>query len=140
MGNNYIQLTYEALSEKECQALIQHDACGANVLFVGTVRNNAKGADVTHLEFEAYEPMVYRELAEIAQELRAEFGVSNVLLFHRLGKVEVGEAAVIAGISSAHRAEAFHAAEALMNKLKKTVPIWKKEYTSTGAVWVSPTP
>lgn len=109
-------------------------------MFVGTVRNRSKGFAVTHLEFEAYEPMVHSVLSEIADELRKDFGVTKVLLFHRLGKVEVGEAAVIAGVSSAHRTEAFHAVEALMNKLKKSVPIWKKEHTASGAVWVSSTP
>jgi len=140
MQSNFFRLKNEPLSESEAMALIQDDTCGANVLFVGTVRNNAKGSVVSHLEFEAYEPMVHRELQVIADELRTEFGVMHVLLFHRLGKVAVGEAAVIAAVSSAHREAAFRATEALMTGLKKSVPIWKKEYTADGAVWVTPTP
>jgi molybdopterin synthase catalytic subunit len=95
---------------------------------------------VTHLEFEAYEPMVHSVLEEIAEELRMQFGIRGVLLFHRLGRVEVGEAAVIAGISSTHRKEAFEACAMLMDRLKQTVPIWKKEFTEDGAVWVTPNP
>jgi molybdopterin synthase catalytic subunit len=140
MHNNFFRLSEETLSELEAKTLIHHDTCGANVLFVGTVRDSSKGEDVNHLEFEAYEPMVYRVLEEIAKELRGEFGVSQILLFHRLGKVQVGEAAVIAGVSSPHRTAAFQATEALMHRLKTSVPIWKKEYTASGAVWVTPNP
>jgi molybdopterin synthase catalytic subunit len=138
--NNFFQLTLRTLSESEARADLHNLSCGAHVLFVGTVRNRSKGEGVTHLEFEAYEPMVHRVLTEIAADLRKEFGVTGVLLHHRIGRVEAGEPAVIAGISAPHRAEAFHACEALMNRLKQSVPIWKKEFTASGAVWVSPTP
>ena len=140
MHNNFFRLSEETLSESEAKALIQLDTCGANVLFVGTVRHSSKGDEVNHLHFEAYEPMVYSVLEEIAKDLRREFGVSQILLFHRLGKVQVGETAVIAGVSSPHRTAAFQATEALMNRLKISVPIWKKEYTTSGAVWVTPNP
>ena len=138
--NNFFQLTHRTLSESEARAVLHNLSCGAHVLFTGTVRNHSKGEEVTHLEFEAYEPMVHSVLTDIAADLRREFGVTGVLLYHRLGRVEAGEPAVIAGISAPHRAEAFKACEALMNRLKQSVPIWKKEYTSSGAVWVSPTP
>ena len=138
--NNFFQLTLLALSESEARAELHNLACGAHVLFVGTVRNHSKGEEVTHLEFEAYEPMVHSALTEIAEELRNEFDVTGVLLHHRIGRVEAGEPAVIAGISAPHRKDAFHACEVLMNRLKQSVPIWKKEYTSSGAVWVSQTP
>jgi molybdopterin synthase catalytic subunit len=140
MQNNFFRLTLETLSEAEARSIVQDDTCGAMVLFVGSVRNNSKGSIVTHLEFEAYEPMVHSALEEIANDLRTEFGVLNVLLFHRLGKVGVGEPAVIAAVSSAHRNAAFHATEQLMNRLKQLVPIWKKEYTTDGSVWVTPNP
>jgi molybdopterin synthase catalytic subunit len=140
MQNNFFRLTSEPLSEAEVRSIIQDETCGALVLFIGTVRNSSQGSIVGHLEFEAYEPMVYSVLEEIANELRSEFGVMKVLLFHRLGKVEVGEAAVIAAVSSAHRTAAFQATEKLMNRLKQSVPIWKKEFTANGAVWVTPNP
>jgi molybdopterin synthase catalytic subunit len=140
MQNNFFRLTGEPLSEAEARSIIQDPTCGALVLFLGTVRNSSQGSTVNHLEFEAYEPMVYAVLDEIANELRSEFGVMKVLLFHRLGKVCVGETAVIAAVSSAHRMAAFQATEKLMNRLKQSVPIWKKEFTSNGAVWVTPNP
>lgn len=140
MQNNFFRLTHEPLSEGEARSIIHDAACGALVLFVGTVRNSSQGSVVSHLEFEAFEPMVYAVLDEIANELRSEFGVMKVLLFHRLGKVGAGESAVIAAVSSAHRMAAFQATEKLMNRLKQSVPIWKKEFTANGAVWVTPNP
>ena len=140
MKNNFFRLTHDPLSESEVQSILQDDSCGAIVLFVGTVRNNSNGSPVTHLKFEAYEPMVYAVLGEIANEIRAEYGVLNVLLYHRLGTVSVGESAVIAAVSSVHRNAAFHATEKLMNRLKQSVPIWKKEFTEAGAIWVTPNP
>ena len=140
MQNNFFRLAHEPLSEAEARSSIQDATCGALVLFVGTVRNSSQGSTVSHLEFEAYEPMVYAALEEIAKEIRSEFGVVKVLLFHRLGRVGVGETAVIAAVSSAHRAAAFQATEKLMNRLKQSVPIWKKEFTENGAVWVTPNP
>jgi molybdopterin synthase catalytic subunit len=139
-NNNFFRLSPDALSESEARAQLHNLSCGAHVLFVGTVRNHSKGEEVTHLEFEAYEPMVHSALNDIALDLRMEFGVTGVLLYHRIGRVEAGEPAVIAGISAPHRSEAFHACEALMNRLKQSVPIWKKEFTLSGAVWVTQTP
>ena len=138
--NNFFRLSLEALSESEARAQLHNLSCGAHVLFVGTVRNYSKGEEVTHLEFEAYEPMVHSALNDIALDLRMEFGVTGVLLYHRIGRVDAGELAVIAGISATHRSEAFHACESLMNRLKQSVPIWKKEFTLSGAVWVTQTP
>ncbi|MFM7233885.1 MAG: molybdenum cofactor biosynthesis protein MoaE [Flavobacteriales bacterium] len=134
---NSFELSQEPLSESRARALLADATCGALVIFVGTVRDSARGADVTHLEFESYEPMVMKVLNKLANEIREKFGVKGVLLHHRLGKVEVGEAAVIAGISSPHRAEAFAACAYLMERLKEIVPIWKKEFTSEGGMWIS---
>ena len=138
--SNFFRLSPHALSESEARAQLHNFSCGAHVLFVGTVRNHSKGEVVTHLEFEAYESMVHSVLNDIALDLRMEFGVTGILLYHRIGRVDAGEPAVIAGISAPHRSEAFHACEALMNRLKQSVPIWKKEFTLSGAVWVTPTP
>lgn len=139
-GNNYFKLQDDLLSEMEARNLLIRDSCGAHVLFIGTVRSKSKGCDVSHLEFEAYDSMVHAVLNEIANAIRYEFDITDVLLFHRLGRVNITEAAVIAGVSAPHREAAFRACEALMNRLKQEVPIWKKEYTTQGAVWVSQTP
>lgn len=137
---NSFELSHLPLSETRVRNLLADDTCGAIVLFVGTVRNTSKGMGVTHLEFEAYESMVHKVLEDIAADLRAQWGVAGIALHHRLGKVDVGEAAVIAAVSAPHRAEAFDACETLMNRLKQSVPIWKKEYTEQGSVWVSQFP
>jgi molybdopterin synthase catalytic subunit len=140
MRSNHFLLTEHALSESHAREILANPECGAIVLFVGTVRNTAYDIPVLYLEFEAYEPMALRELDSIANEIEEEFGVARVLLHHRLGRVEVGEAAVIAGVAAKHRGNAFPAVERLMNRLKETVPIWKKEHTSNGAIWVSQHP
>lgn len=116
-----------------------HD--GAQVIFQGVVRPESKGRQVVRLEFEAYEPMAYKELRAIASVIRNKWPVvSNVLLHHKLGIVNAGEVAVIAMVTSPHRGEAFEACSFLMNELKKSVPIWKKECYADGHYWVSSTP
>lgn len=137
---NSFELSQEALSELRARTILSDVTCGAVVIFVGNVRASSRGVAVTHLEFESYEPMVLKVLTNLASELREEFGVTGVLLHHRLGRVEVGDTAVVAGISAPHRAEAFEACAHLMNRLKEIVPIWKKEYTVEGGMWVSPHP
>jgi len=137
---NAFKLTYEKLSVDDVRRVIAHDGLGAHVVFCGSVRNNGKGEEVTHLEFEAYESMVIKELERIAADLRLEYAIDRVALHHRLGKVSVGEDAVIAAISAKHRDAAFAACEQLMHRLKAHVPIWKKEFTASGAVWVTPNP
>jgi molybdopterin synthase catalytic subunit len=114
---------------------------GARVIFEGVVRPFNKGKEVLRLEFEAYEPMAISELQRIADEIKIKWpDVNRILLHHRLGVVLAGELAVIAAITSPHRGEAFAACEYLMNRLKQTVPIWKKECYSDGYHWVSSTP
>ena len=98
--NNFFQLSMRTLSESEARADLHNLSCGAHVLFVGTVRNRSKGEGVTHLEFEAYEPMVHHVLTEIAADLRKEFGVTGVLLYHRIGRVEAGEPGGVARVAA----------------------------------------
>lgn len=136
----YFKLTYEPLIVEETMTPLQHDALGAHVLFVGTVRNQSKNKRVVELDFEAYEPMAVSELELIADKIEQKWSIEHILLYHRLGKVAVGEIPVIAAISSKHRTEAFEACAFLMDKLKETVPIWKKEIFEDGSEWVSATP
>lgn len=134
------KLSHELLSIDEVSTLLLRDNLGAQVVFVGTVRNNSMGQVVTHLEFEAYESMAIKELETIASQLREAYPIETVVLHHRLGRVNVGETAVVAGVGAPHREAAFEACRQLMNRLKISVPIWKKEFTASGAVWVTPTP
>lgn len=114
---------------------------GAWVSFTGIVRGSRDHQAVIALEFEAYSGMALSELQKIGNQIIEQWPtVTHVLLYHRLGRCETGEIPVLAAIGSPHRKEAFEACEYLMNKLKETVPIWKKEIYENGSWWVSPNP
>ncbi len=109
---------------------------GAVVLFLGVVRDNARGRHVESLEYEAYEALARREMEKIAATIGARWPVTRVAMIHRTGHLEVGEASVAVGVSAPHRAEAFEAARFAIDTLKLTVPIWKKEIWEGGEAWV----
>jgi molybdopterin synthase catalytic subunit len=110
-------------------------ADGAVCLFVGVVRNENDGRAVRHLEYEAYEDMALPLMHEIADAARRRWPVTSVRLVHRLGRMEIGEASVAVAVASPHRAEAFEACRYVIDALKTSVPIWKKEFYADGAVW-----
>jgi molybdopterin synthase catalytic subunit len=109
-------------------------------VFIGTVRNATKGKAVMRLEFEAYEPMAIAEIEKITQQVSEKWPVQKVLVHHRTGVLQVGEVPVIIAVSAAHRAAAFEACRYIIDTLKQTVPIWKKEFFEDGEVWVGATP
>lgn len=112
-------------------------ASGASVHFVGTVRNHHEGKRVARLYYECYESMAERQLDRIINRVKTDYPVGRVRVLHRLGWLEVGEAAVVIEVSSAHRKEAFEACRAVIEEVKRTVPIWKKEVDEAGAgEWV----
>ncbi len=137
---NHFLLTSELLSLQAFSELLHYDNCGAEAIFNGVVRHTNLAKTVEYLEFEAYYPMVLKQLERIAGELRNHYEIRVIALHHRTGIVPAGESAVLAGITSPHRQDAFGALSALMNELKKTVPIWKKEVYSDGHQWLSSTP
>lgn len=108
---------------------------GAVVVFDGIVRNNTRGRTTLYLDYEAYEEMALRQMDELGREARSKFGVRQVIIIHRLGRLQIGETSVLVIVSSAHRAQAFDACRWLIDTLKKTVPIWKKETFADGTVW-----
>ena len=108
---------------------------GAVVVFDGFVRNNFKGQRTLCLEYEAYETMAYAKMREIGGQIRAKFPIHRLAMVHRLGRLEIGETSVLIAISSPHRAAAFDSCRYAIDTLKRTVPIWKKEYFFGGAVW-----
>jgi molybdopterin synthase catalytic subunit len=109
---------------------------GATVLFVGTVRDHSEGkTGVTHLDYEVYEEMVQPKIAEVVNEALIKWPVLAVAVEHRSGVVKLGEASVAVAVSSAHRADAFASAEFIIDELKKSAPIWKKEHWPGGAEW-----
>jgi molybdopterin synthase catalytic subunit len=137
---NHFSLTHESLSPLVFNELLHYDNCGAEAIFNGVVRHTNWDKRVTHLEFEAYSPMVFKQLELISTELRNQYDIRVIALHHRVGIVSAGESAVLAGISSPHRQDAFAALSELMNKLKTTVPIWKKEVYTNGHLWLSSSP
>jgi len=109
---------------------------GAVVVFEGVVRNNTKGRATRYLEYECYEGMAIGMMARIGREIAASHAISRIAMAHRLGRMEIGEASVVIVATAPHRKPAFDAALEGINRLKKTVPIWKKEYFADGEVWV----
>jgi molybdopterin synthase catalytic subunit/molybdopterin converting factor small subunit len=113
---------------------------GAAIVFEGTVRNNTRGRRTLYLEYEAYEEMALKQMEGLAGEALGKFGVRDVALVHRLGRLQIGETSVLIVVASAHRAAAFEACRWLIDTLKGTVPIWKKEFFVDGAVWADGEP
>jgi len=113
---------------------------GAAVVFEGVVRDNSRGRRTLYLDYEAYESMALKQMEGLADEARSRFAIREVALVHRLGRLEIGEASVLIVVASAHRGPAFEACRWIIDTLKKTVPIWKKEYFEDGAVWADGEP
>jgi molybdopterin synthase catalytic subunit len=108
---------------------------GAVCVFDGIVRNNTRGRETLYLDYEAYREMALTQMQGLADEAVTKFGVRDVALLHRLGRLQVGETSVLVVVASAHRGAAFEACRWLIDTLKKQVPIWKKETFVDGAVW-----
>jgi MoaE-MoaD fusion protein len=113
---------------------------GAAVIFDGVVRNNTRGRRTLYLDYEAYEAMALKQMEALADGARSQFAIQNVAIVHRLGRLEIGETSVLIVVTSAHRGPAFDACRWIIDTLKKTVPIWKKEYFEDGAVWADGEP
>ncbi|HEY7992836.1 MAG TPA: molybdenum cofactor biosynthesis protein MoaE [Candidatus Eremiobacteraceae bacterium] len=133
-------LTSQPLDERAVAALLDRDGAGAVVTFVGHVRAHSRGRDVTKLEYEAYPEMVEGVFKQIADEIHARGGVIDVAIHHRVGTLEVGEVSVVVAVSAAHRSPAFDACRYAIDRLKQIAPIWKKEHSPDGAVWVEDRP
>jgi|SRR5882672_658635 len=119
---------------------IKRSEDGAAVVFEGVVRNHTRGRRTLYLNYEAYEEMALRQMEGLAEQALQQFQVREVALVHRLGRLEIGETSVLIVVASAHRAAAFDACRWLIDTLKRTVPIWKKEYFEDGAVWADGEP
>ncbi len=135
-----IALTRERIDAESLVAAAKKGEDGAVVVFDGIVRNNTRGRQTLHLDYEAYEEMAAKQIRELAEEARARFAVRHLTIIHRLGRLTVGETSVLIVVASAHRAAAFEACRWLIDTLKKTVPIWKRETFADGAVWADGEP
>ena len=119
---------------------IKQGSDGAVCLFDGIVRNNTRGRETLYLDYEAYREMALAQMNALAEEAVSKFGVRDVALLHRLGRLQVGETSVLIVVASAHRGAAFDACRWLIDTLKKQVPIWKRETFADGAVWADGEP
>ena len=133
-------LTRDRIDAESLVAAAKQGEDGAVVVFDGIVRNNTRGRQTLHLDYEAYEEMAAKQMRELAAEARARFSIRHATIIHRLGRLMVGETSVLIIVASAHRAAAFEACRWLIDTLKKTVPIWKKETFADGAVWADGEP
>lgn len=129
-------LTRHPIDERAVRAHLLEGRDGAVVTFEGVVRNQSKGRATRYLDYECYEAMAIDVLARIGREIVAAHPVSRIALVHRLGRMEIGEASVVVVVTAPHRKPAFDAALEGINRLKRTVPIWKKEYFEDGEIWV----
>lgn len=130
-----VRMVRERILTEAVIARLKQPADGAMVVFDGVVRDNTRGRRTLYLNYEAYEAMALRQMESLAIETRTRFAVRNVSIIHRLGRLEIGETSVLIAVAAAHRGPAFDACRWIIDTLKKTVPIWKKEYFEDGSVW-----
>jgi molybdopterin converting factor subunit 1 len=136
----FASIVRQAIDTQQTLTAIKRPEDGAAVVFEGVVRNQTRGRGTLYLEYEAYEEMALQQMESLAKQSLGQFRIRDVALIHRLGHIEIGETSVLIVIASAHRAAAFEACRWLIDTLKRTVPIWKKEYFEDGAVWADGEP
>jgi molybdopterin synthase catalytic subunit len=131
-----IAVSASALSVDDALAAVRDSGFGGIVVFLGTVRDRSRGKVVTHLEYEAYAEMAEAKMREIARRLESLHAPLRLVMHHRVGDLAVGDIAVIVAAGAPHRDAAFTAARAAIDELKTIVPIWKKEHSDDGAIWI----
>ena len=131
-----IEITTSPLDARGLEAAVAHGGAGAICTFTGIVRDNSRGEAVTHLEYEAYAGMAEEQMRAISAEIADRWPDARVAMAHRVGRLEIGEPSVVVSVSSPHRAEAIAACKWGIDRLKESVPIWKKEFAAGGAVWI----
>ena len=131
-----IRLTREPLNRDALVAAVSHPSAGGIVVFEGVVRDNARGKQVRYLEYDVYLEMAQQQIRTIVAEAQQRWGVERVAVAHRFGRLEIGEVSVIIVVAAPHRGEAFDACRYIIDTLKTTVPIWKKEVATNGEEWV----
>ena len=129
------RITREKIHAAELAESLQSPADGAVVIFEGIVREQSHGRKTLYLEYEAYDAMALRKMQELGAEAKGKFDIHNVGIIHRVGRLEIGETSVAIVVTAAHRHPAFEACHYAINRLKQSVPIWKKEYFEDGGVW-----
>lgn len=135
-----ISLTTDPIDVASALNHLQSDQAGAIDLFLGVVRDNTQNRSVDRLDYEAYDRMALSEIEKIADEAARRWPVLRYVIIHRTGTLRIGEMAVLIGVATAHRADAFDACRYIIDTIKQTVPIWKKEVFTDGEVWVNAHP
>ena len=136
----YASIMREAIDPRRVVASLKRGEDGAALVFEGIVRNQTRGRTTLYLDYEAFEEMALQQMESLANQALRQFQIRDVALVHRLGRLEIGETSVLIAVGSAHRAAAFDACRWLIDTLKRTVPIWKKEHFEDGAVWADGEP
>lgn len=135
-GRDIFEITREPIDIGNLRARLLDGDSGAVVIFDGVARNNTKGRRTLHLEYEGYEQMAHRTMEQIGREVHERWPINRVGMVHRLGRIDITESSIVIIVTSAHRKIAFEACHYAIDRLKKIVPIWKKEFFKDGAVWV----
>ena len=136
MGNPRILITTEPLDTESVTKLVKNTSNGGVVTFEGTTRDETHGRKVVRLEYQAYPEMAERIFQQIFDEVLGRWGITNVAVAHRIGKLELGETSLLVAVAAPHRAEAFSITMYVVDRIKEIVPIWKKEFFEDGSVWV----
>jgi molybdopterin synthase catalytic subunit len=131
-------ITDRSLSLEPLVSAVTRSSSGAVASFLGVVREQTRGRQVLYLEYEAYREMAIPKMREIADEIRRKWKVDEIAMVHRIGHLEIGEASVAIAVSAPHRHQALAACAYAIDRLKETVPIWKKEVWTDGEEWVGP--
>ena len=139
-GPGEVRIVREPIDRESIVRRLKEPEDGAAVIFDGVVRDNTRGRRTLYLDYEAYEPMALKQMEGLAAEVRTRLGVRGVSIVHRLGRLKTGETSVLIVVAAAHRGPAFEACRWIIDTLKKTVPIWKKEFFEDGAVWADGEP
>jgi molybdopterin synthase catalytic subunit len=139
-GRRHASIIRQVIDSPQTVAGLKRGEDGAALVFEGVVRNQTRGRKTLYLDYEAYEDMAVEQMESLAGQALKQFQIRDVALVHRLGRLEVGETSVLIAVASAHRAAAFEACRWLIDTLKRTVPIWKREYFEDGAVWADGEP
>jgi MoaE-MoaD fusion protein len=140
LESEHCTIVRERIDIEKIRKEVAHPEDGSAVVFDGVVRNNTRGRRTLYLDYEAYEAMALNEMEKLAQAALERYKIRDVRAVHRLGRLAIGESSIVIAVASAHRGAAFDACRWLIDTLKKTVPIWKKEYFEDGAVWADGEP
>jgi molybdopterin synthase catalytic subunit len=130
------EVAAKPLSVANAVSAVTKKTCGAVATFTGIVREFSRGRQVLYLEYEAYPEMAIAKMRQIEQEVREKWEIEHLLIHHRMGRVEIGEASVVIAVAAPHRRQALEACAYAIERLKQIVPVWKKEVSPDGSFWV----